>query len=138
MTKIGIILPIEQTDTLLNSSPALLGKGDGELDHVGRLGVAQLGGVSLISIDLQDVDRHVDRLLTDLLSHSDLVDMKSVYLICSSHRNVTNHRNSSHASDTILLLEVLCYRDLSGTVIWIGEGGLGSIQVDEFIDGPKV
>ena len=72
MAEIGIRLPIEKSNAGLNSSPTLLGKGDSELDHVGRLRVAQLGGISLVSIDLQDVDRHIDRLLADLLSHLDL------------------------------------------------------------------
>jgi hypothetical protein len=118
MAEIGIMLPVEKAHALLNRSPAFLGEGDCELDHVGRLGIAQLGVVALIRIDLQNVDRHVDRLLADHLGHLD-------------------HRDSNHAGDTILVLEVLRDRDLLGPVIWIGEGGLGGVHVDEFIDGPK-
>lgn len=82
------MLPIQKSDSGLNSGPALLWKGDGKLDHVGRLGIAELGVVALISIDLQDVDRHIDSLLADLLGHLD-------------------YRQTGHNGDIILLLEIL-------------------------------
>jgi hypothetical protein len=52
------------------------------------------------------------------------------------YSEITNHWKASHASDTVLLLEVLSNGDLPGTVVWIREGGLRSIHVDEFIDSP--
>jgi hypothetical protein len=112
-------LPIEKTHALLNSGPTLLRKSDGELDHVGRLGIAELGVVTLVGIDLQDVDRHVDSLLANLLGH-------------------LANRYSGHDGDTVLLLEVLGDGNLLGSIIWIGEGGLGCILVDEFFDSPGV
>lgn len=61
MLEVWVIGPIEKANTVLNGSPALLGEGNSELDHVRSLGIAQLGAVSLVSIDTQDVHGHVDR-----------------------------------------------------------------------------
>jgi len=117
VTEIGIARPIEEADSLLNSRPALLGEGNCELDHLGRLSVAQLGVVALVGIDLEDIDGHVDVTVANLLGHPDDWDVgDAVYIV--------------------LLLEVLCDRDLLGTVVWIWESGLSGVHVDKLINGP--
>ena len=68
---VGVFLPVEETNALLNGCPALLGESDGKLDHVGGLNVRQLDVVALVGIDLQDVHRQTDVLAADLLGHLD-------------------------------------------------------------------
>jgi hypothetical protein len=71
VAQVWVIGPVEKADTLLDSSPSILGKSDGELDHVGGLRVRQLGVVALVGVDLENVDGHVDRPLANLLGHLD-------------------------------------------------------------------
>jgi hypothetical protein len=117
VAQVGVGVPVEQADTSHDSSPALLGEGDGKLDHVGGLDVAELGVVTLVRVDFEDVHGHVNGLLANLLGHAD-------------------DRNSRHAVDLVLLLEVGGDGDLLGTIIRVGEHGLGAVHVDELIDGP--
>jgi hypothetical protein len=69
VAQIWILGPVEELHTLLNSSPALLGKSDGKLDHLRGLGIRELGIVALVLVDDEDIQGHVNWALTDLLGH---------------------------------------------------------------------
>jgi hypothetical protein len=71
MAQVGVVGPVQEAHTMLDSSPSILGQSDRELNHVGSLRVRQLGIVALVGVDLEDVDGHVHRTLTDLLGHTD-------------------------------------------------------------------
>jgi hypothetical protein len=75
VAEVRVVGPVEELHTMLNSSPTLLGKSDGELNHVGRLSVRELGVVALVVVNDKDVQGHVDWALADLLGHPD--DRKS-------------------------------------------------------------
>jgi hypothetical protein len=62
---------VEKFDALLHGRPALLGKRDSKLDHLGGLNIGELGVVALVLVDLEDVHRHIHRLATNLLGHLD-------------------------------------------------------------------
>jgi hypothetical protein len=71
VAKVRIIGPVEKFDALLHGRPALLGKRDSKLDHLGGLNIGELGVVALVLVDLEDVHRHIHRLATNLLGHLD-------------------------------------------------------------------
>ncbi|KAF5846901.1 hypothetical protein GGP41_003206 [Bipolaris sorokiniana] len=87
MAEVGVVGPIEETNSMLNRYPAILGEGNSKLDHVRCLRVTELCVVTLISVNLEDVNRHIDSLTANLLRHPD-------------------HWNTTHDGDAVLLLEV--------------------------------
>jgi hypothetical protein len=107
VTEVGVRLPVEEADTGLDSSPALLGESDSKHDYVRGLNVAELGVVALVSVGLEDVYGYEDRLFAELLGHAD-------------------DRHSMHAVDVILLLEVL--RDGIFLVQSSGSGKVALVQ----------
>jgi hypothetical protein len=69
VAQVGVISPVEELHTPLDSSEAFLGKSDGELDHLSRLRVRELGVVALVLVDDEDIQGHVDWAPADLLGH---------------------------------------------------------------------
>lgn len=122
--EVWISVPVEQANALLNGGPALLWQGDRKFNHVGGLRITQLGGVTLISVDAQNIHRQEDVYAADLLRHLD-------------------DGNTGDEVDVVLLLEVLSDRDLvalgvgdtGATVIRVGKLALVRIFPPNFVDG---
>jgi hypothetical protein len=71
MTQVGIVGPVKELDTVSDCGPALLRESNSKLDHSRGLCIRQLGVITLIRIDGEDVHGEVDGLFADLLGHLD-------------------------------------------------------------------